>query len=134
MSEINEEACPVGDVVLGQLYRADRHGLADIIATIAPDVRAALAVYCYRRAHLASIGLAVAAFCDEHALTWQGGMLGADLFVKARTEEAVLDTYQTRRKKVSLSSGIRPALPLVDIEDAPAPQRAFQHIVAQDLI
>lgn len=134
MREINEEPCPVADSVLGQLYRAERRNLPDIIDTIAPDLRPALAVYCYRRAHLASIGLAIAACCDEEELTWQGGMLGADLFVKARTDETVLESYQARRRKVSLSSGIRQVQPLQDLEDAPPPHRPFQHILAQDLI
>jgi len=41
-----------------------------------PRTRAMLAVYCYRRAHLASIGLAIAASCDEDDLAEHGGNLG----------------------------------------------------------
>ena len=78
--QLNEEACPVPESVLGQLYRSNPHGLAELVATVAPEVRAMLAIYCYRRAHLASIGLAIAATCEEEDLTTHGGNMGAVLF------------------------------------------------------
>jgi hypothetical protein len=137
--ELNEEPCPVADSVLGQLYRANPHGLAELIETISPDVRAMLAVYCYRRAHLASIGLAVAASCEEDDLTWHGGNLGTDLFKKCRAPEAVeMESFHSQRRKVSLSKGtIRQLAPLDDGEDRPQvrpAQGAFLKVVAQDLI
>ena len=113
--QINEEPCPVPDIVLGQLYRASPHGLIDIIEPVPPDVRAMLAVYCYRRAHLASIGLAIAANCDEANLSWHGGNLGADLFMKSRTAETVSESFHAQRRKVTLSRGpIRELAPLED--------------------
>jgi hypothetical protein len=116
MRELNEEPCPVADSVLGQLYRASPHGLAELIDTVSPEVRAALAVYCYRRAHLASIGLAIAASCEENDLAWAGGNLGSDLYVKARTADTAPETGHSQRRKVSLSSGtIRSLLPLDDV-------------------
>lgn len=116
MRELNEEPCPVADSVLGQLYRASPHGLAELIDTVSPEVRAALAVYCYRRAHLASIGLAIAASCEEDDLAFAGGNLGADLYVKARTADAAPESSYSQRRKVTLSSGtIRPLLPLDDM-------------------
>ena len=123
MRELNEEPCPVADSVLGQLYRASPHGLAELIDTVSPDVRAALAVYCYRRAHLASIGLAIAASCEEDDLAWAGGNLGSDLYVKARTADAAPETGHSQRRKVSLSSGtIRSLLPL---DDMPASRQSI---------
>jgi hypothetical protein len=111
--QLNEETCPVPESVLGQLYRANPHGLDALIATVPPQTRAMLAVYCYRRAHLASVGLAIAASCDEDDLALHGGNLGADLFVKSRTAEAVAETYLSQRRKISLSSGpIRQLPPL----------------------
>lgn len=113
--QLNEEPCPVSDSILGQLYRASPHGLAELIETVSPDVRAMLAVYCYRRAHLASIGLAIAASCDEDNLAWHGGNLGVDLFKKARTAETVTESFHSQRRKVSLSHGIiREMAPLED--------------------
>ncbi|MGB6586595.1 MAG: hypothetical protein WBE93_11605, partial [Pseudolabrys sp.] len=55
---LEDESCPVPDEILGEMYRASAHGLNELIATVSPTARALLAVYCYRRAHLASIGLA----------------------------------------------------------------------------
>ena len=86
--QLNEESCPVPESVLGQLYRASPKGLAVLIDTVSPNVRALLAVYCYRRAHLASIGLAIAASCEEDDLAMHGGNLGVDLFVKSRSTTA----------------------------------------------
>jgi hypothetical protein len=116
--QLNEETCPVPESVLGQLYRASPHGLDALIDTVPPQTRAMLAVYCFRRAHLASVGLAIAASCEEDDLAQYGGNLGADLFVKSRTAETVAETYLTQRRKVSLSTGpIRQLPPLEDIED-----------------
>ena len=72
--------CPVQDELLGEMYRASAHGLDELIATVSPAARALLAVYCYRRAHLASIGLAIAATCDKDDLSLYGGNAGAVLF------------------------------------------------------
>lgn len=138
MRELNEEPCPVADSVLGALYRSSPHGLAELIDTVSPDVRAALAVYCYRRAHLASIGLAIAASCDEHDLTWYGGNLGADLFIKARAAETVHESAHSQRRKVSLSKGtIRPLFSFEDMSARPrvdVSSEALMKVVAQDLI
>ena len=71
---LEDEPCPVPDEILGEMYRANAHGLNELIATVSPTVRVLLAVYCYRRAHLASIGLAIAATCDKDEscrLGWQ---------------------------------------------------------------
>ena len=81
---LEDEPCPVPDEVLGEMYRANAHGLNELIATISPTVRVLLAVYCYRRAHLASIGLAIAATCDKDDLTDWGGNAGVVLFERSR--------------------------------------------------
>jgi hypothetical protein len=77
---LEDEPCPVTDQMLGELYRASAHGLNELIATVSPTARALLAVYCYRRAHLASIGLAIAATCEKDDLTSLGGNVGTILF------------------------------------------------------
>lgn len=81
---LDDEPCPVTDQMLGEMYRASAHGLNELIATVSPTARALLAVYCYRRAHLASIGLAIAASCEEDDLTSLGGNAGAMLFERSR--------------------------------------------------
>ena len=113
--QLNEETCPVPESVLGQLYRSSPHGLADLVATVPAETRAMLAIYCYRRAHLASIGMAIAASCEEDDLATYGGNLGADLFKKSREADAA-PQLNNQRRKISLSSG------------------ALMSVIAQDLI
>ena len=72
---VDDEPCPVTDQMLGEIYRSGARGLIELIATVSPTARALLAVYCYRRAHLASIGLAIAATCEEDDLTSLGATL-----------------------------------------------------------
>lgn len=116
--QLNEEVCPVPEAILGQLYRSSPHGLDALIDTVPARTRAMLAVYCYRRAHLMPVGLAIAASCDQDDLSEYGGNLGADLFVKSRQADIVNDGYTTNRRKISLSSGpIRQLPPFEDIDD-----------------
>lgn len=113
---LNEEICPVSESLLGELYRAKPHTIAQLTDTLTSELRARLAIYCYRRAHLADVGLALAACCDEDDLRWYGGNLGIDLYSKARTNEISHESFYARRQKVTLAEG------------------AFRHVVAQDLI
>jgi hypothetical protein len=116
--QLNEEACPVPESVLGQLYRATPHAVAALIENVSSEVCASLAVYCYRRAHLASVGLAIAASCDENELTIYGGNLGANLFAKSRATEAVVTSNLSQRRKISLSTGPIRQMALLDGEAA----------------
>jgi hypothetical protein len=103
----NEEFCPVSEQMLGELYRASAYGLNELIATVAPTARALLAVYCYRRAHLASIGLAIAATCEKDDLNFAAGNAGAMLFERSReaSQPALIEAYANGRRKVSLPTG-----------------------------
>jgi hypothetical protein len=57
------------DEVLARLIQtADQERIPEIVAPLTPSQRARLAVFCYGRAHLNSIGLAIAATCDLHSL------------------------------------------------------------------
>jgi hypothetical protein len=102
-----EEQCPVSDQTLGALYGASSEGLGEVIATVPPEARAVLAMYCYRRAHLASIGLAVAAMCDEADLTHSGGYPGSLLFAKSReASKAPQIPSPFGRRQITLASGL----------------------------
>lgn len=105
---VEEEPCPVPDALLGEMYRSSSHGLSELIATISPEVRGMLAMYCYRRAHLASIGLAVAASCEEDDLTRYGGKAGAVLYAKSREapQTPMADPHTVGRRKVTLATGL----------------------------
>jgi hypothetical protein len=114
--QLNEEACPVSEDLFGELYRANPHGLAALIETVPAAVRALLADYCYRRSHLASLGLAIAVSCDRDDLL-AAGSNGAALYQRSRTpdEEPPLSHYE-RRRKITL------------------PTSATMKLIAQDLI
>jgi hypothetical protein len=104
---LEDEKCPVADDFLGDMYRASADGLRELIATVSPTARAMLAVYCYRRAHLASIGMVIAGSCEKEDLSAVGGNMGASLFDRSREASALslLDPRPNGRRKVTLSSG-----------------------------
>ena len=60
--------CPVRDELLGEMYRANENGLPQLVASVSSEVRAMLALFCYRRSHLHSLALSIAASCSEHEL------------------------------------------------------------------
>ena len=112
--------CPVKDDLLGAMYRANEHGLPQLVASVAPDVRAMLALFCYRRSHLHALALSIAASCTERDLIALGGRVGSTLFALAR------DTRQTpsshgQRKGITLStkplSTFKPLDDEIDEED-----------------
>jgi hypothetical protein len=41
---LEDEPCPVPDEILGEMYRANAHGLNELIATVSPTVRVLLAI------------------------------------------------------------------------------------------
>jgi hypothetical protein len=71
-SEFADDVCPVRDELLGELCRANDVFVPGFVYTLAPDIRALLALFCYRRSHLHSIGLAIAASCDKDERVFAG--------------------------------------------------------------
>ncbi len=117
---LEDEPCPVSDELLGALYRVNPHGLNELIATVPPKARALLAVYCYRRAHLAAIGLAIAATCEQDDLASFGGNVGTVLFDRSREVPQLppANGQANSRQKITLATGpIRQPRPSVDEED-----------------
>ena len=80
--------CPVRDELLGEMYRASAHGLPRLVESVASDVRAKLALFCYRRSHLYSLALAIAASCTERDLIQLGGRVGSTLYTLSREPAA----------------------------------------------
>jgi hypothetical protein len=103
---LDDETCPVSDQTLGDIYRASPHGLNELIAGVSPQARALLAVYCYRRAHLTSIGLAIAATCELDDLTGLGGNVGKGLFEQSREvpNAPLVDPHTATRRKITLAT------------------------------
>jgi hypothetical protein len=64
-------------------------------------------MYCYRRAHLASIGLTIAATCEKDDLASAGGNAGAMLFDRSRESPllSLSDARSSERRKNTLPSG-----------------------------
>ena len=89
--------CPVKDDLLGAMYRANEHGLPQLIASIAPDVRAMLALFCYRRSHLHALALSVASNCTERDLIRPGGRGGSPPFARARSRSSLGSTARAVR-------------------------------------
>jgi hypothetical protein len=92
--------CPVRDELLGEMYRASESGLPRLVESVSPDVRARLALFCYRRSHLHSLALAIAASCSERDLVEAGGRVGTTLHTLSRGS--------TARSTPSLSGGRKP--------------------------
>src|SRR3981189_1598250 len=64
--------CPVRDELLGEMYRANENGLPMLVESVSSEVRAMLALFCYRRSHLHSLALSIAASCSERELIHLG--------------------------------------------------------------
>lgn len=102
----SDEACPIPESLFGQLYRSHPQGLPELVATIPSRTRAMLALFCYRRAHLHALSLAIASTCDEADLIEEGGRPGAALFELSRQREAPVAAVQENgRRKISLATG-----------------------------
>lgn len=102
----SDDVCPVPESIFGQLYRAHAQGLPQLVESIPAQTRAMLALFCYRRAHLQPLSLAIASTCSEAELVEAGGRVGSVLFELARRPEApaAVEPEQGRRK-ITLSKG-----------------------------
>ena len=116
---LEDEPCPVADQMLGEMYRASAHGLNELIATVSPTARALLAVYCYRRAHLAAIGLAIAATCEKDDLTSLGGNAGTVLFERSREAPQSSHARANGRRTITLAvEPLRQLTPIANKKDS----------------
>jgi len=114
--------CPVRDDLLGQMYRANSNGLPVLVESVSSDVRAMLALFCYRRSHLHSLALAIAASCTERDLIQLGGRVGSTLYALSREPaRAASPSSYGSRKPITLStkplSTFAPMADEVDDED-----------------
>ena len=109
--------CPVRDELLGEMYRANENGLPVLVDSVSSDVRAMLALFCYRRSHLYSLALAVASTCSEQELVECGGRVGSTLYALSRepAARAAPSTSYGHRKPITLST--KPLSTFKPIED-----------------
>jgi hypothetical protein len=114
----DSDSCPVRDELLGEMYRANEHGLAGLVDTVSSDVRAMLALFCYRRSHLHALALSIAASCTERELVHFGGRVGSTLYALSREAPAsrsVSASSYNGRKPITLST--KPLSTFAPIED-----------------
>jgi len=123
------DSCPVRDELLGELYRADQNGLPQLVASVAPDVRAMLALFCYRKAHLHSLAIAIATSCTERDLFRIGGRVGLVLFALSReapgARPAPVSSYGGRKPITLSTTPLRALAPLDDDLDGELAEAAI---------
>ncbi|HSY55468.1 MAG TPA: hypothetical protein VK834_03380, partial [Bradyrhizobium sp.] len=97
--------------------RSSEHGLPQLVASVSPDVRAMLALFCYRRSHLYSLALTIAASCSEQELVQVGGRVGSTLYALSRepAARAMPSSSYGNRKPITLST--KPLSAVAPIED-----------------
>jgi len=112
----DSDSCPVGDDLLGELYRTHDNGLPALVESVSSDVRAMLALFCYRRSHLHSLALAIASTCSERELIQFGGRVGSVLYAQSRNTKAAREVSSSgSRKPISLST--KPLSAIVPLDD-----------------
>jgi hypothetical protein len=109
--------CPVRDELLGEMYRANENGLPRLVESVPSEVRAMLALFCYRRSHLHSLALAIAASCSERELIQLGGRVGSTLYALSRepAARAAPSSHYGNRKPITLST--KPLSTFVPVDD-----------------
>jgi hypothetical protein len=63
-----------------------------------------LALFCYRRSHLHSLALSIAASCTERELIYFGGRVGSTLHALSREPAACATSSSSHRKPITLST------------------------------
>jgi hypothetical protein len=115
--------CPVRDELLGEMYRANENGLPKLVESVSSEVRAMLALFCYRRSHLHSLALSIAASCSERELIQLGGRVGSALYAMSREPAArSAPSSYGNRKPITLST--KPLSTFSPIEDDLDEERA----------
>jgi hypothetical protein len=96
---------------LDRLYGAALSQVSDIVANLQESERAKLAVFCYGRAHLNTIGLAVAAHCTlDHLVAASGSSVaGRTLHAQSRELPAPAPKTYASRRSVTLASSVSSA-------------------------
>jgi hypothetical protein len=92
---------------LDRLYGAAASQVSDIVSRLLEAERATLAVFCIGRAHLNTIGLAVAAQCSLDHLTEAAGSSVAGSTIYAQSRELPVDAPKTHANRRSITLATR---------------------------
>jgi hypothetical protein len=109
--------CPVRDELLGELYRASEHGLPKLVESVSPEVRAMLALFCYRRSHLHALALAIATSCSERDLIQLGGRVGSTLYALSREPAARVAAVSSGNGRKPITLSTKPLSTLAPLDD-----------------
>lgn len=100
----NEPTSPVPLDLLALLLRSEEVRVVEIVKQLSGGQRAALAVYCFARAHMRILAFQIARNCTERTLVAVGGAMGQTLFDQAGNIETFdVGSTQTRERKVTLA-------------------------------
>src|SRR5271165_2380561 len=119
--------CPVRDELLGEMYRANENGLPRLVESVSSEVRAMLALFCYRRSHLHALALSIATSCSERELTQFGGRVGSTLYALSRepaARSAPSSSYGSRKPITLSTKPLSTFTPLDDEADEDLAQAA----------
>ena len=94
------------NAALDRLHGAAAGQVCDIVSKLCDSERASLAVFCYGRAHLNSIGLAVAAQCSLRHLTAAAGssVAGSTLYAQSRELPLTIPASHAHRRSITLAT------------------------------
>ena len=107
------------DEVVGRLHIVPMRSVDGLVSNLSEDQRGNLAVFCYSRAHLHEVALAIAATCNLDALVHAGGKPGNFLFEQSRQRPKTVQFDQAaRRTKITLATNT--SRQLLDEELEPA--------------
>jgi len=109
--------CPVRDELLGELYRASEHGLPRLVESVSPEVRAMLALFCYRRSHLHALAMAIAGSCSERDLIMLGGRVGSTLYALSREPAARVASVSSGNGRKPITLSTKPLSTLAPLDD-----------------
>jgi hypothetical protein len=96
--------CPVSEEMLGRIYRAGPEGAGEAVASLTVSVRANIATFCYARAHLQEIGLAIAEGCDLSSLLDAAGKAGSVIHAQSRNRSRVPAAPAARKRAITLAT------------------------------
>lgn len=81
-----DAVCPISMDRLGELYRADEYDLPLLLAEMPAELRARVAVFCYRKSHTHQLGLRIARACERDDLVRVAEDLGSVIYGQAHLE------------------------------------------------
>ena len=109
--------CPVSDDLLGSMYRANENGLPHLVASVSSDVRAMLALFCYRRSHLHALAISIASSCSERELIELGGRVGSTLYALSHEPAASRISVSSYGNRKAITLSTKPLSTFTPVDD-----------------